>query len=255
MENPKEEISLGEKTILSNESVSNEETLQSPKEEKTQKKPWVSSETRTKVYIAIALISLISSIVLSMIMLRTSERPTLTATFSSMGARNRPLFFFWGVSTSIAVYMNIKLLAKRLQFKNKFFEIVLIVGCANALITASVIGQDTARSVIHNVSAMVFGFFCLFCLLVLMVYKFRCKINRKRTATYITAISLCAVAVAFMFQWVGNFTAFTQTTIINVGLITMFLSNFVEKWSLQIEKQDIANSSVGCDHCEKQIAE
>ena len=180
----------------------------------------------TKNFLSGAVI--IASIVISMIMVRRGENPQ-TDPFSAIGAENRILFIFWGSTTGAAVYLNLRLLATRLNVQSKIFQIVLAVGCSMAIVTSIVLGMDTLRRVIHVGSAMIFGIVCVLCLLFLMIVKLKRK-NKRLSATYITAMAIAGLIFILTSIYVGWFTAFTQIILSNVCLVAMFCSNFIEKW-------------------------
>ena len=159
-------------------------------------------------------------------MIRLGDNPA-TATFSSIGDQNRALFFVWGITTGLATLLNIRLLASRLNFKNRIFDWVSSTGCAMALVTVTVLGYDPVNRTIHIISAAIFGITCVACLLLLMIIKL---IKRSKTAVpYITAMALAGVIFIFTSIYIGWFTALTQILLANVCLVVMFSSNFIEK--------------------------
>jgi len=183
------------------------------------------------IYTIACSLSIVLSIVFSSIMIGRGQSPR-TLAFSQIGNENQALFILWGITTSLAVYLNLKLLRRRLKYNNKAFEILLAIGCSMAIVTTCVVGSETVRRVIHIGSAMAFGLLCVACVVWLMVIKYWRK-NKKATTIYLTAIALSALILIFSTISVGWFTAYTQILITNVSLIIMFFSNFVEKWTVE----------------------
>jgi len=148
---------------------------------------------------------------------------------SKIGYADRILFALWGVATGFAVYLSLKMLASRLRFKNRIFEVLLAVGCIMTIVTVSVMGYGRIERPIHVASAMGFGIFNIICVMWLLILKMIRK-NKRTTAIYITLIMICAVIFIFTSAQMGWFTAFTQVLVINVCLAITFTSNFIERW-------------------------
>jgi len=170
-----------------------------------------------------------ASITLSMILMLTGDYAVERYPLSKIGYANRGIFALWGIATGMAVYLNMKLLASRLQFKNRIFESLLVVGCLMTLVTVTIMGYGRIERPIHVASAMGFGIFNIVCVMWLMILKARRK-NKSLTAVYITLIMICAVIFIFTSAQMGWFTALTQVLVINVCLVIMFISNFIERW-------------------------
>jgi len=171
--------------------------------------------------------SVITSIVISVIMISLGENPQTDA-LSRIGYVNRGLFFVWGVTTGLAVYLNLKILSKRLQFKSKIFDIALILGCSMSIVAVTVMGYSPANRAIHIISSGIFGVVCVACVLTLMIVK-AIKKNKRTSVPYITAMALAGVIFIFTSAQVGWFTASTQVLLANVCLTAMFCSNFIER--------------------------
>jgi len=165
-----------------------------------------------------------TSIALSFILMATGDYDVGRYPLSKIGYANRIVFALWGGATATAVYLNLKLLASRLELKNRFFEAMLAVGCLMTIITVLVMGYGRIERPIHVASAMGFGIFNIICVMWLMILKLMRK-NRKTTAVYIALITICAVIFIFTSAQMGWFTAFTQVLVINVCLGITFTSN------------------------------
>jgi len=187
---------------------------------------------KSKIFLFTCLASSIVSIALSGVMVSLGENPNIDA-LSRIGEENHALFILWGVFTAVAIYMNYLLLAHRLDITNKFFYAVLTIGCSMVIVSSSVIGEHIALRVIHVTASGLFGLLCAVCLVILLIVKIRCNYNKKRTAMYLTLMAVAGLLLVVTTIYVGWFTAYTQVLIINLCLVTMFLSNFVEKWSLE----------------------
>jgi len=174
----------------------------------------------------------IGAITISIIMLAVGYSPR-TRALSAIGEDYRWLFFAWGVCTASATYLNLKLLATRLQVKNRIFDIFLLVGCSMGIVTVLILGMDPIIRAIHVSSAMLFGVITALCLVFLLFIKVRRK-NKRTSLPYITAIALAAVIFAFTSIQVGWFTALTQVLLANICLIIMFISNFLERWPAEL---------------------
>lgn len=176
-------------------------------------------------------LSIILSVIMSGVMLSRGDN-LVTAPFSEIGEQNRALFVIWGATTAAALFYNLRLLASRLSFHGRAFNVIAFVGCGMVIVTSSVVGLEPVRRIIHITSAALFGGITALCILFLLIVKFKLKKNRKRTATYIFLLAIAAVIFIFATISAGWFTASTQMLIINVALVTMFFSNFVEKWTI-----------------------
>ncbi|MCL2570093.1 MAG: hypothetical protein FWE16_02700 [Firmicutes bacterium] len=186
--------------------------------------------------------SVIVSIIMSFILISRGDYPTRDP-LSAIGEQNHALFILWGIFTGLAVYFNLKLLASRLNFKSRLFEIALIIGCSMSIVTVTIVGLETWRRIIHISSAMSFGVICVLCVITLVIVKLRCKKNRKTSITYLTAIALSAVIFIFTSINIGWFTAMTQVLVATVCLIIMFCSNFIEKWPKGYSQPSIEKTS------------
>jgi len=203
------------------------------KNEKKENMSPYKSQRITVLNSVVCLIATITSVVLAIAMMQFSDVDTGTAPFSAIGEANRALFILWGVATAIALYTSMMILARRLKFKSRIFEIALAIGCSMVIVTSAVVGGAPAVQVIHRTSAGLFGLICAVCILVLFIVKMRKRQYRRRTATYITVLSFAGIIFLLTTIYVGWFTASTQILVINVALVTMFLSNFVEKWTIE----------------------
>lgn len=172
--------------------------------------------------------------IISFEMLNRSHDPG-TQAFSSIGLANRALFIIWGFFTGLAIYLNMRLLARRLNFKSKWFEVLLIIGCLMIMVTTSIVGSSGEiwdwERIVHLLSALIFGAICISLVITLMIVKIRRK-NKKSSVTYLTAILLAFAIFAMSTLYIGWFTANAQILLINVCLVTMFCSNFIERWAL-----------------------
>jgi len=177
-----------------------------------------------KIFCAILIIV---SVVLSTILLVETCTPQMK-TFSYIGEQNRTLFFIWGVSTGAATFFNIRLLAKRLQFRNRIFDWILGFGCSMALVMVTVTGFEPLNYAVHMASAKFFGLIGGVCLLILMLIKFAKK-NRIISMLYIIAMVSTFVVLVVVTLQTGHYTAPTQLLLTNVFLAVMFCSNFLEK--------------------------
>ena len=175
--------------------------------------------------------AVVVSVALSIIMISLSDSPG-TDPFSAVGENNRILFFAWGFSTGLAVYMNLRLLARRLQVKSKFFEIALAIGCSMALVTTSIVGMQTLMRIIHVSSAAIFGLVCTMCVLAILIIKLKKK-GKQTSVPYITALAIAGIVFIIATIYAGWFTAYTQILLANVCLVTMFCSNYIEKWTVE----------------------
>jgi len=190
---------------------------------------------------------IVTSIVMSIVMISRGDNPT-TDPFSAIGEQNRVLFLLWGVFTALAVYLNLRLLATRLNFKNKWFEIPLAIGCSSGIVTTVIVGAATWQRVIHVSSAMVFGVLCVACVVWMLIVKFMRKKKKRVFVPYVTAIFIVAVIFIFASAQTGWFTASTQMLLANVCLIIMFCSNFFEKWP-DYTKHNVEQKE-SCEDCE-----
>ena len=172
---------------------------------------------------------LVISILLSTTMLAMAEGNLLEIAFSVIGDANQAMFIMWGVATAGAVYLNMKLLASRLQVKSKIFEVVLAVACLAAIPLVCITGYETWRRIVHVTSAMLFGILGIICVVFLFIMKLRRK-SKKSAVPWLMAIFIVAVMFIYSTVQVGWFTAFTQILVINLCLIATFTSNFFEKW-------------------------
>ncbi|MCL2587261.1 MAG: hypothetical protein FWE31_03405 [Firmicutes bacterium] len=173
-------------------------------------------------------VAVLASITISFVMVFISDTPT-TIPLSAIGYQNRLLFFFWGVTTSSAVYFNLKLMARNLKFKSIIFDWVLIIGCSMAIVTVIVMGYHPVRRIIHVGSAGLFGVLTVMCVLALLIVKLRKK-SKLSSIPYLTAVAVAGVIFIFASAQVGWFTALTQVILATACLVTMFATNFLEKW-------------------------
>jgi len=170
---------------------------------------------------------IIASVALSIILLVETCTPQIK-TFSYIGEQNRVLFFIWGISTGAATFFNLRLLAKRLQFKNRIFDWILGFGCSTALVMVTVTGFEPLNYAVHMASAKIFGIIGGVCLLILMLVKF-VKKNKIISMLYIVAMVSTFVVLVVATARAGHYTAPSQLLLTNVFLAVMFCSNFLEK--------------------------
>jgi len=175
-------------------------------------------------------VSVTVSILLSVILLFGNDPGTRA--LSALGSENRLLFFLWGIFTGAATYFNLSLLASRLKYKNRLFEIILAVGCSLILLTVTVLGMEPLYRAIHVGSAMSFGVTTVLCLVWLLTVKL-VRQDKRTTVPYLAALVIVAIIFIATSIQVGWFTALTQVLLADVCLAVMFCSNFLENWSLQ----------------------
>ena len=188
---------------------------------------------------------IIASVTLSIILLVETCTPQMK-TFSYIGEQNRALFFIWGISTGAATFFNLKLLAKRLQFKNRTFDWILGFGCSTALVMVTVTGFEPLNYAVHMASAKIFGIIGGVCLLILMLIRWRgrppvptttmartdVRASRKNkiiSMLYIIVMIATFVVLVVATARAGHYTAPSQLLLTNVFLVVMFCSNFLEK--------------------------
>ena len=192
----------------------------------------MTQQTKDKIKVIICATAVIASIALSVVMVNRSYDPRRQP-FTGIGLRHPELFIIWGVATALAIFLNMRLLAKRLHVRNKAFDMTLALGCAMLIVTSCIVGPAPIwewRRITHMVSAVIFGLTCVTLIVVLMVVKLRRK-GKKSSVTYLTAILLTLMFFVIATINVGQFPAYAQTMLINVCLVAVFCSNYIERWS------------------------
>jgi len=189
-----------------------------------------------RVNIGVCLSSFFVALALSVTFFIMGDNPRHD-TFSSTGIDNRLLFATWGGFTGVAVFFNFKELARKLNILSKWFYIVIWVSSVSVMLTSVVIGRHQAVHILHVATSMIFGISGILCVIYLLVMKYK---RHSRYTTIAYAIAMFAAAVYFIIICVqmGWFTMFIQMLVINLALVIMVCSNFIEKWSKE-QKQSI----------------
>jgi hypothetical protein len=172
---------------------------------------------------------LVLSVIISIAFLFDGSADAATEPFSTIGGHNRVWFFIWGAATGAAVYINFTIFAKRLDIKSRIFHVALVIAAVAAVVTTAVVGVETWERVVHVSSAMVFGILSVVCILFLLIVKIIRK-NKRTSIPYIAILALVGIVFIFVSAEVGWFTAITQVVFINVSLLILFISNFIERW-------------------------
>ena len=192
----------------------------------------------------VCLLFLIASLYLSVIsFVNTSPAEQ---TLSSIGEADRLWFFSWGIATSLALFLNLGLLADKLNFKGKprkWFNTVAIIGSSSLLVTVSVVGDHPAQVATHWASGIIFGilgFCCAVCLLIIR------RIKTKSRVPYIS-IAVIGAAIDVFFIVLLGLTALCEITII-IFIESIFLMvNFIRPKINQLDDTEPNLASLTVD--------
>jgi len=106
-------------------------------------------------------------------------------------------------------------------------------------VTVTVNGQEPPHvRIIHLIAAALFGVSSAVCVFTITIIQLKRK-RKKSTSIYFTFFSVVALIFVISIIHIGWFTAQIQIMIINAALVTMFLSNFIENWSLGPSKSKL----------------
>jgi len=146
-------------------------------------------------------------------------------TLSNIGAENPVWFLAWGVFTALAVYLNVRLLADKLGFENKWFDLMSKIGSFAIIGTVIIWGEAWWQVAFHWATGMTFGILCfasVFVLLCVTSYK------QKRMSWWIPIVAVAAAIDVFTIIALG-LTALCEIVILTVVQVALFAVNFVRK--------------------------
>ena len=141
---------------------------------------------------------------------------------SAMGYEMGTWFILWGITTGIAIFLNLQFLASKLGMRRHLYRafIGLIAICAIAgIIFGSIVDLEPSPTrTVHIVASMIFGITSAIAMLFILIYKLAIRKGIRFTIGYLVALLL-----------VGVFTGFSQIIMTSVALLIMLSANFVEQ--------------------------
>jgi len=166
---------------------------------------------------------LLASVIMSYIFF--FQNTPLTRTFSSIGRQHRGWFIAWGFVTGFAVLFNLKYLSTRTIGRNRLFEAMLLLGCIGMILNVMVNETDPVSGRIHGIAAATFVVFTYLALCILLINKIK-DLRPWATAIYIFILIASFTVFTTTFLINNGFTAFGQTTALNLCLVMLLCLNF-----------------------------
>jgi len=158
-------------------------------------------------------------------------------TFSGIGRDYPTIFLVYCFVIATGFWINMRLLAKRLNIKHKLFHIILFIGILGMVATPLTLEETPIWQTIHVAMGAVFIFFGL------TMFLFALFIKAKRSRSKLPYASMFTVFVLAMTMgiFMHGFFAIWQMITINVTFIFLFTVNHIERWS---DQQAFAHSTV-----------
>ena len=155
-------------------------------------------------------------------------------TLSNIGGEDPLWFAAWGIVTALAVFFNVKLLANKLNFKNKVFDIITAVGSFEIVVTVIIWGEAWWQVAIHWTTGITFGILSFLCVFVLLCVRSRA---RGRVSWWIPIVAVAAAADVFTIIALG-LTALCEIVILVVVEVALFSINFVQNENLVLQDDE-----------------
>jgi len=174
---------------------------------------------------------LLVSMIISLIFCMNSS--IIEITLSDVAYEYRVWFFVWGVFTSLGIYINSRIMAEKLEFINKWFDILLFISSVSLLIVVSILGEPIWMKVIHKTFSIVFGVLGFTCVMWLFIIHHQklLKTNSFTKIPYLTILTGAAIIdIVSIFQY--GLTIFCELFIIIVCEIMILTLLYVEKIKL-----------------------
>lgn len=182
----------------------------------------------------------IMSVVLSLI--HFYEHNPAERTMSSIGRENSLWFLVWGMFTGSAIYLNLKLLAKRLDFRYRWFGFLVVFAVINVLLTTIVNGTSRWEANFHWATAMMFGVTSAVCVFILLGVK---RTRKRCRMPYLTIVTLAAVVTVIPIPIIG-LSAMSQLVMLNACLAVLFYTNFIERWPFEASTNQVDDDAELC---------
>ena len=163
-------------------------------------------------------------------------------TLSNIGLYYPRFFITWGLFAGISVFLNLHLLAEKLKFKSKIFNI-MTCGSFAVFLTVFINGPAQWQVIIHWSSGMTFGILSFLCTMALFWIKF-CKCR-----SYFPYMTLCLLAAVFTVATIYflGLTALCQIVILIVCQLCLLTANVIERKSYNVANAGGNVEAVGVD--------
>jgi len=158
-------------------------------------------------------------------------------TLTEIGMNNQPLYIVWGVMTGAAVWLNTRIMSRRLGVNNKLINVLLGIGCVSIVLSVLVykgnafemrfLNGDTL-SHFHRTFAVIFGVLCAFSVLATLWAASGKKRDRLPCRIAVVILLLVCIIDVVSIIFCG-LTLFCELFALLFFQIVMFFFNFVLK--------------------------